>query len=69
LKFNYYYFGKYSLNIKKPGLSGARNLISVKSSKSTDPITLNNGNSISAEPIFVANWFNDYKAPYSPTLY
>ena len=60
-KSNYFtnYFDQYSSNMKKIW-SGVRNIISLKSSKSTNPITLNIGNSTSSDPEIVANCFNDF---------
>ena len=59
-KTNYYtgYFNQFSADMRKTW-SGVRELISGKS-KSSSPISISTGNSISSEPEIVANSFNDF---------
>ena len=52
------YFNQYSSNMRKVWI-GVRNLISTKT-KSSDPISISIGNSVSSEPKVVANHFNDF---------
>ena len=52
------YFNQYSSNMQKIWV-GVRNLISTKT-KSSDPISISIGDSVSSEPEAVANHFNDF---------
>ena len=41
---------------------GVKNLISLKSTKSQNPISISIGNSVSSDPEIVANSFNDFSS-------
>ena len=60
-KSNYFtaYFNQHSTNMHKIWL-GVKNLISLKSTKSQNPISISIGNSVSSDPEIVANGFNDF---------
>ena len=60
-KSNYFtkYFNQNSTNMRKIWL-GVRNLISLKSTKSSNPISISTGNAVISDPDIVANSFNDF---------
>ena len=60
-KSNYFtkYFNQNSTNMQKIWL-GVRNLISLKSTKSSNPISISTGNAVTSDPDIVANSFNDF---------
>ena len=68
-KFNYFtdYFNQHSTNIRKVWL-GVKNLISLKSSKPQNPITISVGNSVSSDPLTVSNKFNDFFSSVADTV-
>ena len=60
-KTNYFssYFNQYSTNMRKIW-TGIKDLISLKSKKTQNPISLSIGNTVSSDPETVANTFNDF---------
>ena len=68
-KSNYFtdYFNRHSTNMRKVWL-GVNNLISFKSSKSQNPISISVRNSVLTDPEIVANNFNDFFTSVADTV-